>query len=186
MQSLKGAERGCGRLSAPKRPTLRRAQPQDVANHGVTPALVATVGAAAVVALPALANDAGVSADAVTAAGAIVGVAGLGGVLVATDPQRRRNAMAQGAGGDEMASVKEYFETSGARDVVALQLSNLAAPTCDSVLLSCLYVRVLMRAIPGHIASQRATDSGTPPATTQVYHPTSHHTRDSDCSLSRL
>ena len=114
MRALQGAERGCGRVPAPKRAVLRRAQPQDTCKHAGVPKFVATVGAAASLALPALASDAGVSADAVTAAGAIVGVAGLGGVLVATDPQRRRSAMADGAGGDEMASVKEYFETSGA------------------------------------------------------------------------
>lgn len=79
-------------------------------------ATTAAVAAAGVVvsALPALAADAGaLSGDAVTAAGAIVGVAGLGGLLIATDPQRRRTTMAQGSGGDEMSSVKDYFEGTG-------------------------------------------------------------------------
>lgn len=132
MRGLQGADRGCGRAPAPKRAVLRRAQPQDKNKHGRVPEFVATVGAAASIALPALASDAGVSADAVTAAGAIVGVAGLGGVLVATDPQRRRSAMAEGAGGDEMASVKEYFETAGAaypclKDEHALLLTSRCA-----------------------------------------------------------
>lgn len=80
-------------------------------------ATTAAVAAAGVVscALPALAADAGaLGGDAVTAAGAIVGVAGLGGLLLATDPQRRRTTMAEGSGGDEMSSVKDYFEGTGA------------------------------------------------------------------------
>lgn len=88
-----------------------------------------TVGAAAFTlsALPALAADAGaLSGDAATAAGAIVGVAGLGGLLVATDPQRRRNTMAEGAGGDEMSSVKDYFEGTGAFS--SLLLRHRCAP----------------------------------------------------------
>lgn len=77
-----------------------------------TTALVAA--GAAVTAFPALAAEAGaLGGDALTAAGAVVGVVGLGGLLVATDPQRRRNTMAQGAGGDEMSSVKDYFEGTG-------------------------------------------------------------------------
>eukprot|EP00892_Ulva_mutabilis_P007109 jgi/Ulvmu1/4770/UM020_0055.1 len=102
---------------APGQSTPSRCAAQQVRNNPynekLSPKVVMAVGATMSVALPAFAGDAGVSADAVTAAGAIAGVAGLGGVLVATDPQRRRNAMAEGAGGDEMASVKEYFETSG-------------------------------------------------------------------------
>jgi hypothetical protein len=75
-------------------------------------AFSAVLGASAAAALPALA-DAGVASNAALSVGAIAGVAGLGGLLIANDPQKRRAQMAQGAGGDEMKSVKDYFEGSG-------------------------------------------------------------------------
>lgn len=70
------------------------------------------VGASTLAAAPALAAPFG---DAVLSVGAIAGVAGIGGLLIATDPQKRRTAMAEGSGGDEMASVREYFDNDGAR-----------------------------------------------------------------------
>merc|ERR1719387_2785290 len=42
-----------------------------------------------------------------------VAVAGLAAALLATDPSRRRQDMAEAAGGDEMQSVKNYFNTEG-------------------------------------------------------------------------
>jgi hypothetical protein len=63
-------------------------------------------------AMPAAAETV-VASDAVLSVGAIAGVAGLGGLLLATDPQKRRDQMTGGAGGDEMKSVKDYFETAG-------------------------------------------------------------------------
>jgi hypothetical protein len=77
-------------------------------------ALVAGVSVA--IALPALADGAAAS-DAVLGAGALAGVAGLGGLLMATDPQKRREQMRDGSGGDEMKSVKDYFESSGANQL---------------------------------------------------------------------
>lgn len=65
-----------------------------------------------VLAAPALAAD-GLS-DAGVATVAVVGVAGLATVLVATDPQRRRSEMSTTAGGNEMDSVKNYFNSEGA------------------------------------------------------------------------
>jgi len=47
------------------------------------------------------------------ALGGAVAVAGLGAVLVNTDPERRRTAQAAAAGGDEMESVKTYFNGTG-------------------------------------------------------------------------
>jgi hypothetical protein len=66
----------------------------------------------ATTALPAAAETFAAS-DAMLSVGAIAGVAGLGGLLLATDPQKRRDQMTGGAGGDEMKSVKDYFETAG-------------------------------------------------------------------------
>ena len=74
----------------------------------------ALVGAASLAAAPALASPAAM-ADTILSVGAIAGVAGIGGLLIAADPQKRRSAMAEGAGGDEMASVREYFDNDGAR-----------------------------------------------------------------------
>ena len=133
MRAMQAADRGSGRVPGPKRAVARCAQPQDQTKNAVAPAFVATVGTALSVALPALASDAGVSADAVTAVGAIAGVAGLGGVLIATDPQRRRSAMAEGAGGDEMASVKEYFETSGAVNPCLQHTSTSYISVCCAI-----------------------------------------------------
>jgi hypothetical protein len=47
---------------------------------------------------------------ALTSAGAVGGLAWL---LVSTDPGRRREAQAAAAGGDEMDSVRQYFNTTG-------------------------------------------------------------------------
>ena len=85
--------------------------------------IAASGGAAVAVALPALA-DAGGAPDVMLAGGAIVGVAGLGGVLLATDPQKRRDSMKDGAGGDEMKSVKDYFESAGAMLPAPTQLTR--------------------------------------------------------------
>lgn len=102
-----------GHVRAPK-----SAQRAPVAAHANRPqqrlkTFGAVLGAAVLPALPAMA-DVAVSSDAVLGAGAVAGVAGLGGLLIATDPQKRRAQMAQGAGGDEMKSVKDYFDGSGA------------------------------------------------------------------------
>ncbi|MEW5298534.1 MAG: hypothetical protein WDW36_001647 [Sanguina aurantia] len=47
------------------------------------------------------------------AVGAGVAVIGLGALLVATDPQKRRSAQMETTGGDEKEAVKTYFNTSG-------------------------------------------------------------------------
>jgi hypothetical protein len=92
--------------------------------HSAAVAAATTIVSAS---MPAFAADAvALNGDVVTAAGAIAGVAGLGGLLVATDPQRRRNTMAQGAGGDEMASVKDYFETAGVTHPLTMHRVNFA------------------------------------------------------------
>ena len=99
-------------------------------------AAVSAAGVAAS-ALPALAADAGaLGGDAATAAGAIVSVAGLGGLLIATDPQRRRTTMAEGSGGDEMSSVKDYFEGTGTFHAshVAIQSTSAARSAYSSIL----------------------------------------------------
>lgn len=64
------------------------------------------------VAAPAMAAD-GLGEQGLAAA-AVVGVIGLASVLVATDPQQRRSEMASQAGGNEMDSVKNYFNSEGA------------------------------------------------------------------------
>ena len=60
---------------------------------------------------------AGVTMGAGDVATAVVGVGGaaaaVAAVLMRTDPQQRRTSMAAKSGGDEMASVREYFNTSG-------------------------------------------------------------------------
>jgi hypothetical protein len=86
------------------------------ANENRVASACCVAGAALLAAAPALATDpAIVSSDVVLSAGAVAGVAGLGGLLIATDPQKRRTQMATSSGGDEMASVKDYFEKAGAR-----------------------------------------------------------------------
>lgn len=47
------------------------------------------------------------------ALGGAAALAGLGAVLVNTDPEQRRKAQAAAAGGDEMESVKTYFNGTG-------------------------------------------------------------------------
>ena len=108
MQSL-GSFRPQARAQRPHAPVAAHAH--GPSQHAKKAALAASIVASS--ALPALADSA-VASDAVLSAGAIAGVAGLGGLLIATDPQNRRNKMATGAGGNEMKSVKDYFESSGA------------------------------------------------------------------------
>ena len=48
-----------------------------------------------------------------TAVAGLGGAAAVAAVLIGTDPQQRRSSMAAKSGGDEMASVREYFNTSG-------------------------------------------------------------------------
>ena len=62
---------------------------------------------AAMSAMSAAVSDVG---SAVVGVSAVVGMSLL---LINTDPQQRRKTMAQEAGGDEMASVKDYFNSSG-------------------------------------------------------------------------
>ena len=45
--------------------------------------------------------------------GATGAIAGLAYLLVTTDPGKRRSEMAEAAGGNEMESVKNYFDTAG-------------------------------------------------------------------------
>jgi|TARA_B100000401_G_scaffold428214_1_gene360576 magnesium-protoporphyrin O-methyltransferase len=47
------------------------------------------------------------------AVGGAVVVAGLGGLLIAADPNKRREDMMSETGGDEAASVRNYFDTEG-------------------------------------------------------------------------
>ncbi|KAK9815860.1 hypothetical protein WJX72_010921 [[Myrmecia] bisecta] len=47
------------------------------------------------------------------AVGGFGAIAALGTALVVTDPSNRRSQQAQASGGDEMASVKKYFNTEG-------------------------------------------------------------------------
>jgi hypothetical protein len=83
----------------------------------------------ATTALPAVAETVAAS-DAMLSVGAIAGVAGLGGLLLATDPQKRRDQMTGGAGGDEMKSVKDYFETAGSPRQSSASLRLLFDPQC--------------------------------------------------------
>jgi len=52
------------------------------------------------------------SSPAIAVAG-IAGIVGVGALLISQDPEKRRQTMAEGAGGDEMESVKNYFDTEG-------------------------------------------------------------------------
>jgi len=47
------------------------------------------------------------------AVGGVAAVAAVGGLLVATDPEKRRDDMKASSGGDEAASVKDYFNSTG-------------------------------------------------------------------------
>jgi magnesium-protoporphyrin O-methyltransferase len=40
-------------------------------------------------------------------------IAALSAALLATDPQKRRSAQMQAAGGNELEAVKKYFDTAG-------------------------------------------------------------------------
>lgn len=51
--------------------------------------------------------------DVSMAIGGGAAVAGLGALLVATDPQKRRVSQMEATGGDELEAVKSYFNTSG-------------------------------------------------------------------------
>jgi len=93
----------------------RTAKAHAVASAQAAAASVAsTLAASLAVAGPALAAD----GDAGSAVGSVVGVlalaAGAGVFFSAADPEKRREEMTAAAGGDEMASVKTYFETEGA------------------------------------------------------------------------
>ena len=59
------------------------------------------------------AEGAALSGDVATAVAGLGGAAAVAAVLIGTDPQQRRSSMAAKSGGDEMASVREYFNTSG-------------------------------------------------------------------------
>ena len=108
MQSMRFPTQSAPRGVVARPSVVAHAQPNRIADASML--AVATLSIAA----PALAVDAPVDMDSLMAVGAVVGVLGLGGVLLATDPQKRRNDMAESAGGDEMSSVKQYFDTTGA------------------------------------------------------------------------
>ena len=59
------------------------------------------------------AGELALGGDAAYAVGGIGAAAALGAALVAADPSRRREQMAEAAGGDEMESVKKYFNGTG-------------------------------------------------------------------------
>ena len=70
--------------------------------------LAATPGAfAATEAISQTADGVGV------AVGGAAAVAAVGGLLIATDPSKRREDMMATTGGDEAASVRDYFDTTG-------------------------------------------------------------------------
>lgn len=59
-----------------------------------------------------VADAGGLDAVPIAAAGAVA-LVGLAGGVIATDPQKRRDQQMQEEGGDEMESVKSYFNTEG-------------------------------------------------------------------------
>ena len=79
-------------------------------------ALAAPAFAAASLASPAFAATEAISqtADGVgVAVGGVAAVAAIGGLLMATDPNKRREDMKSTAGGDEAKSVADYFNSTG-------------------------------------------------------------------------
>lgn len=60
-----------------------------------------------------LSSASGVDGSLTFALGGGVAIAGLGALLVATDPQKRRSEQMSQTGGDEKEAVKNYFNTAG-------------------------------------------------------------------------
>ncbi|EFJ50872.1 magnesium protoporphyrin IX S-adenosyl methionine O-methyl transferase chloroplast precursor [Volvox carteri f. nagariensis] len=83
--------------------------------------LKATAGAAALAfaststahAAEILSSATGLDGSLTFAVGGGVAIAGLGALLVATDPQKRRTEQMAQTGGDEKEAVKNYFDTAG-------------------------------------------------------------------------
>ncbi|KAG1657852.1 hypothetical protein FOA52_002031 [Chlamydomonas sp. UWO 241] len=81
---------------------------------GASLAAIVLASAPAVQAAEMMATTGSMDAGTMTVAvGGLGAVAGLGALLVATDPQRRRDGMMASTAGDEAESVKNYFNTTG-------------------------------------------------------------------------
>eukprot|EP00227_Mantoniella_beaufortii_P021724 CAMPEP_0197605530 /NCGR_PEP_ID=MMETSP1326-20131121/43284_1 /TAXON_ID=1155430 /ORGANISM="Genus nov. species nov., Strain RCC2288" /LENGTH=333 /DNA_ID=CAMNT_0043173341 /DNA_START=85 /DNA_END=1086 /DNA_ORIENTATION=- len=89
-------------VAAPTRKAAALAIPSFAAASFAAPAFAAT---------EALSQTADVSVG--LAVGGVAAVAGVAGILIATDPGKRRESMTSESGGDEAASVANYFNTTG-------------------------------------------------------------------------
>ena len=104
---------------APRASARRNAAPakKNVAQPKPAVFTASVAGAAAAAApLAAHAQEVAQVADGVgLAVGGAAAIAGIAGVLVATDPSKRRENMMSETGGDEAASVRNYFDTEVGR-----------------------------------------------------------------------
>ena len=94
----------------------RQARRREGREDGQVGVLAAPAFAAASLAGPAFAATEALSqtADGVgVAVGGAAAVAAVGGLLIATDPNKRREDMKSSAGGDEAKSVADYFNSTG-------------------------------------------------------------------------
>ncbi|KAI8469849.1 MAG: magnesium protoporphyrin IX S-adenosyl methionine O-methyl transferase chloroplast precursor [Monoraphidium minutum] len=127
-----------------------RCQAQQQQRQGLRPEIAAGIAAAASLVAPAAQAAQEVmqmaEVDVSLALGGGAAVAGLGALLVATDPQKRRASQMEQTGGDELEAVKKYFNTSGFErwnkiygetdevNKVQLDIRNGHAQTVDKVL----------------------------------------------------
>lgn len=96
----------------PMRPSIRCAANNRTADSASLAAALMSIAPAAHAS--ELFSAANVDASSVTfAVGGGVAIAGLGAILVATDPQKRRSQQMEQTGGDESEAVKNYFNTTG-------------------------------------------------------------------------
>lgn len=97
---------------APRADARRAATATKPTKYAVASGTAATL--AAVAPLAAQAQEVAQVADGVgLAVGGAAAIAGIAGLLVATDPSKRRESMMSETGGDEAASVRNYFDTEG-------------------------------------------------------------------------
>ncbi|PNH09601.1 Magnesium-protoporphyrin O-methyltransferase [Tetrabaena socialis] len=90
------------------------ARPTDAALRAAAGAAVLSVAStSAAQAAEVFSAASGVDASLTFAVGGGVAIAGLGALLVATDPQKRRAEQMEKTGGDELEAVKTYFNTAG-------------------------------------------------------------------------